>query len=1433
MDKEIKIVLNFIEKGLNEIKKNIDKDLGKKLEENINKIKENVKNIKKEFKEIEKVLDNTGKKESTDKKKIEEPKERVRITGIKDLEKIGEKVEEFKGKLLGLANSLKIVNSNKKVLESNLQKEFRKAIIENKNNIEGLTKRAINLKDVLLNLNKAITKPRILYVNFKFGGVGELNNLLKRLDKVRELRLRVIPVNEGAVDKFIERTSRMVVITESLARALGKVHEIKQALENNFNSKFISAIDKVNRQKKELDKVVNKIKKGFKSMVKGIDEVSNKEKELNEETKKLNDRLKKTKDNIDDIESSTGRWVLALFGLSFGLSRISFVMEGFSKALFETLQEFEVMNRVIQGMIGNLTSTEVAFNELLNIAVKTPYTLREITDGYKNLLATGNSYRESLELTRAAVGVSIAFDAEFHSVLMNIGRALEGDAQAWKNLRHQITLTNTKIKELGGELDASGRLILNNEEALEKNRQALLKYLQQYEDVSASVNTSLKQLLSNLEDLRDQINYTFGQDILRITKLFVSSLQDIGFWLLNAAKNSSILNGTMNVLFTLITISGEGFKILVNNLTLIADALIAIDSLLILNAAAVRGLLPVWIMQVINLKSNLEGVKNLLNLIWIGLKRIWPFLAIAAVFIIAEKWIAKIERQTLELEKSIQGYNLFINTIRELNTVLNNSTETLINYVKSLMNIGDEIDGLSSKFEGLDKELEKIRENLKKLSDEDLENFKKKIKDLKPIELLKDDLKLLEDNFKKVGDVLSKDYEDFIKTGLGKKFSTLSIVGIIDVFRNLDLSSEESIKKTLEKIKKLRENLKEEFEKVKKDKIKPKELQEIQEIYNEFIAVSGRLEIILGNMIEKNEENKKVQEEIVKLTEQEERIRKNVKNTIDEIGIKLDESERKFKINKEFENIINILKTGKDKIKGFNIELDSITFRFQELNKNILKFYDLSLNKNKEIGETSKRILEELIPEFMDSSKKIIQSTDDIFKEIRSNLKDIADSKDLKDLEERFNTFNEGLNNILNNLISQRDELRKILSLNILPEKERKEIESYLNILEERILKIRKILINLPSFKEKIRIEIAKKEEEEKKKKEEERKKEKETKKKEELDENLNLLKNLKKDIESLVKKQFDLSKLLENLKSSIIELFTTEGKNFREIILELNKGIYKQNNISSLIDIIERTFKELKDLYREDLQTLKNIEKLEKIFITDVFEGIIKKIQEGLENINTGIKNALESFKSKIEFLLPKRKESIAKDLEGERGKLEKKLSEIWEKLDDVKDSLKKARTSEERESLSKQISELTIKFKETGMNLIALKNIEEMTKKYESMLINQAEMIARMKGELKFGERYESLEDIPEEILNEAKKSLGDYLPKQIEKAITDLQKRIEKEQKPEDIFKQAVSNFGKAVEDFSKAMKDMKETKIKVEVELKTEGKSLSVELNPYIK
>ncbi|MEM2121726.1 MAG: hypothetical protein QXU20_03675 [Candidatus Woesearchaeota archaeon] len=384
------------------------------------------------------------------------------------------------------------------------------------------------IKEKIIQKNEKI-KEEINLIKEEKNLIGKINTVYKQtinhITQIKKILEDIIKLQSKILARgTMPITATKKVLPESIL-AIAKAIENENKLLNTSLNVFkkssdyvIKAIEKENALLKESKKIFQEINNTARNKNREI----NKEKELIKEEK---NELQEVEHILDNFTFLLDILSLKLFLVGFSLSTIgnnlintSRSILYFINSIIQNTEELLLIQRRLSSLFSNLDKDILQGERILDIlnkmAVETVYETTELAEAFTQFKAIGLENQRIFELT---IDTATAFGLKVSQIADDIARALEGDATAFKNLRHSIGLTNQNIAKFGGALDKSGRLILSNTEALDKNRQAVIKYLEQYSGIAEKTIGTLPQQIKNLKDA-----------LIILQKEFVKSLQFIG-----------------------------------------------------------------------------------------------------------------------------------------------------------------------------------------------------------------------------------------------------------------------------------------------------------------------------------------------------------------------------------------------------------------------------------------------------------------------------------------------------------------------------------------------------------------------------------------------------------------------------------------------------------------------------------------------------------------------------------------------------------------------------------------------------------------------------------------------------------------------------------------------------------------------------------------
>lgn len=254
-----------------------------------------------------------------------------------------------------------------------------------------------------------------------------------------------------------------------------------------------------------------RVKKEFDNASKAADNFG---KEAQDAGKKAN---KATKDAGSGIQA-LNKQLDGLKNYIIGAFSINAIM-GFTKSVIDTTSEFQKYKAVLANSLGSMNAAELAMSRIQEIAAKTPFSVRDLTDAYVQLANRGvqPTNKELINLADVAAATGKPVDLLLGAI------ADATDTMRWRNLGIDVQKNGNKMigtfRGLKVEVDA------NTKGALE-----MVSAFGQIEGIAGATEAVSKTLtgqISNLGDSWDRMLNAVGNKSTGIFQNAISLIADL------------------------------------------------------------------------------------------------------------------------------------------------------------------------------------------------------------------------------------------------------------------------------------------------------------------------------------------------------------------------------------------------------------------------------------------------------------------------------------------------------------------------------------------------------------------------------------------------------------------------------------------------------------------------------------------------------------------------------------------------------------------------------------------------------------------------------------------------------------------------------------------------------------------------------------------
>lgn len=254
----------------------------------------------------------------------------------------------------------------------------------------------------------------------------------------------------------------------------------------------------------DLDKSTKKLTKTSKTYEKNVKSVAAAQKKADKVVQRVTDSNKKANKSFFGLGGTLSVVRSRLLLYSFAVASVTAVMKTLTSTVAAT-REFEVLKTRLKSMTGSVIDAEIAFRRFNEVAAKTPFTLRDITNAGVALKAFGADAEETI--------VPVADLAAFMGVnateaAQAFGRAFAGGAGAADVLRERGVLA--LVKSFNGIKDLSKTTLPEFRKMLiETMKNPTAGIAGATEDLSKTFEGSYSNMMDSLTRLAD----AFGQKL--------------------------------------------------------------------------------------------------------------------------------------------------------------------------------------------------------------------------------------------------------------------------------------------------------------------------------------------------------------------------------------------------------------------------------------------------------------------------------------------------------------------------------------------------------------------------------------------------------------------------------------------------------------------------------------------------------------------------------------------------------------------------------------------------------------------------------------------------------------------------------------------------------------------------------------------------------
>ena len=257
----------------------------------------------------------------------------------------------------------------------------------------------------------------------------------KEDEKAAERAAKAAEKEANAVQRAAEREAKAIASAEEKKRKeLQKSYEAQARLDSqlrksNYQSYVTSTegslrtADKANTYAqraqaiRNLEEAIKKLRTTDANYQKDLQRLSDAHKRLSNEQKKVETNYKSIQTSQRKLMDTSGQLARQL-ALIFSVSQI----EGYIMKLVKVRGEFELQNTALASILQNKDEADKLFGQITELAVRSPFTVKELTTYTKSLAAYQFQYEELYDTTKRLADVASGLGVDMQRLILAVGQ---------------------------------------------------------------------------------------------------------------------------------------------------------------------------------------------------------------------------------------------------------------------------------------------------------------------------------------------------------------------------------------------------------------------------------------------------------------------------------------------------------------------------------------------------------------------------------------------------------------------------------------------------------------------------------------------------------------------------------------------------------------------------------------------------------------------------------------------------------------------------------------------------------------------------------------------------------------------------------------------------------------------------------------------------
>ena len=501
--------------------------------------------------------------------------------------------------------------------------------------------------------------------------LGGVNNLARQT--LRDMNKEANRMKK-TFDSLDESIKNYGISASDLAKKLAEARKAQSDFNNVAKQQAQSDVQGLIGMKGQ-QKTLNELKNyanELKRTMANLDPNSQEWRQLNEIYKETNREIKKINNSMKDMhEKSKGLMAQLnkfrqLIALVFSVSRIT----NFANKLLEVRKEFELQQRSLEALLQNKDEADKLWQRTIDLAVKSPYTVKELVTYTKQLAAYRIESEKLYDTNKMLADISSGLGVDMQRLILAFGQVKAANYLRGTELRQFSEAGVNILGELAKYFSELENRAISVGDVFERVSKRMVSF-SDVEEVLKRLTSeggtfyrmqeiqseTLRGLLSNLQDTIDLMLNDIGKANDSTLKNMVLSVKSV-------VENWREIAFVLEKVIKFMTLSKLASLAMANGLRKAGDAALwgskqfaTLNGLTLQNSMQVKALGSGWTKFINILKvggiRTLGAIQSSIYGIGYALKSLIPILAIG-VFLELWRRMTKASRAAKELKKSLQ-----------------------------------------------------------------------------------------------------------------------------------------------------------------------------------------------------------------------------------------------------------------------------------------------------------------------------------------------------------------------------------------------------------------------------------------------------------------------------------------------------------------------------------------------------------------------------------------------------------------------------------------------------------------------------------------------------------------------------------------------------------------------------------------------------------